>query len=341
MEFQDYYSVLGVARDASADDVKKAYRKLALKWHPDRHTADKRDEAERQFKRIAEAYEVISDPEKRSRYDRFGADWRQGQDFQPPPGEQHMTREEFERAFGHGGFSEFFESLFGDEMRRSQSAQRARHGRFEHRGADVRAELALPIGVALAGGKSRFEVPGTKACARCGGVGFVGEHVCPQCVGVGRLHDRRTIELAIPANLTDGMTVRLRGLGEAAQGGGEDGDLFLTLRLVSDDRYRPAGRDVETDVALAPWEVVFGAKVRVDTVDGPVTLSVAPGTKAGTRLRLRGKGFDDGRGVRGDFYAVVRIVIPQLSERQTQLLREMAAAADDQVSGGAREGKRS
>lgn len=341
MEFQDYYSVLGVARDAGADEVKKAYRKLALKWHPDRHPADKRDEAERQFKRIAEAYEVISDPDKRSRYDRFGADWRQGQDFEPPPGEQHMTREEFERSFGRGGFSEFFESLFGDEMRRANSQQRARHGRFEHRGADVRAELALPIGVALAGGKSRFEVPGTKACGLCGGIGFSGDHVCPQCVGVGRLHDRRTIDLTIPANLTDGMTLRLRGLGEAAQSGGEDGDLFVTIRLVSDDVYRLSGRDVETDVALAPWEAVFGAKIRVKTLDGPVTLSVAPGTKAGTRLRLRGKGFSDGRGGRGDLYAVVRVVVPELNQRQLELMREIAAAADDAATRAAREEQRS
>ncbi len=339
MEFQDYYSVLGVARDAGGDEVKKAYRKLALKWHPDRHPAAERDQAEQQFKRIAEAYEVISDPEKRSRYDRFGADWRQGQDFQAPPGEQHMTREEFERSFGQGGFSEFFESLFGDEMRRSQGAQRARHGRFEHRGGDVRAELALPVGVALAGGKSRFEVPGTKACSRCGGVGFSGEHVCPECVGVGRLHDRRTIDLAIPAKLTDGMTLRLRGLGEAAQGGGEDGDLFVTLRLVSDDVYRLVGRDVEADLELSPWQAVFGARVVIKTVDGSVALNVAPATRAGTRLRLRAKGFDDGRGARGDFYAVVRIAIPELNARQLELLHEIAEEAGDNVTGGGREGE--
>ena len=337
MEFQDYYAVLGVARDASADDIKKAYRGLALKWHPDRHPEVERDEAESRFKRIAEAYEVLSDTEKRSRYDRFGQNWQQGESFQAPEGQSRMNPEDFEKAFGRGGFSEFFESMFGEDLRRQQGSRGARHPRFRHRGADVRAELTIPLGRAMAGGRSRFEVPGTKACNRCGGVGFVDEHVCPGCVGVGRVHDRRTIDLNIPSRVRDGMTMRLAGLGEEGEEGGEKGDLFLTLRLVSDEVYRISGNDVEADVPLAPWEVLLGARVGVRTVDGSVNLNIAAGTRAGTRLRVRGKGLDDGHGGRGDFYAVVRLVLPELDEKQAALLKEMAASATTPVRGGARE----
>ncbi|MFN2378163.1 MAG: DnaJ C-terminal domain-containing protein [Candidatus Binatia bacterium] len=345
MEFQDYYEVLGVTRTASADDIKKAYRKLALQWHPDRHPEGARDEAEVRFKRIAEAYEVLSDPEKRGRYDRFGQNWKQGDEFRPdgPGGEgTRMTPEEFESAFGGSGFSDFFKQAFGEDLKRQYGQGPRRHRRYRHRGADVRAELALPIGAAITGGRSRFEVPATKPCDRCGGVGFVGEHVCPACVGVGRVHDRRAIDLQVPERVRDGMTMRLAGLGEAGEasgaGGeaGEHGDLYLTIRLVADDVYRLVGSDVEADLPLAPWEALLGAKVGVRTADGAVTVTVAPGSRAGTRLRLKGKGFDDGRGGRGDFYAVLRLALPELNERQRELMREVAEAGAAVPIGGAR-----
>jgi len=340
VEFQDYYAVLGVARDASADDIKKSYRKLALKWHPDRHPEGERAAAEAQFKRIAEAYEVLSDAEKRGKYDRFGHNWQQGDEFRPPPGEggtRQMTPEEFEQMFGGTGFSDFFKSAFGEDFGRQYRGTQSRHRRYRHRGGDVRAELELPAAVAMAGGKSRFEVPATKPCERCGGVGFVAEHVCPICVGVGRVHDRRTIDLNIPTRVRDGMTMRLAGLGEAGEEGGERGDLYLTIRVVSDDVYRVDGDDVEAEVPVAPWEAVLGAKVGVRTPDGQVTLTVAPGSKAGARLRLRGKGFEVSDGKRGDFYAILRIALPGLSERQTELMRELAKNGGPSVRGGARE----
>ncbi|HEY2775562.1 MAG TPA: DnaJ C-terminal domain-containing protein [Candidatus Binatia bacterium] len=339
MEFQDYYAVLGIARDASADDIKKAYRKLALKWHPDRHPEGERAEAETKFKKIAEAYEVLADPDKRSRYDRFGKDWQQGDEFRPPPEQgSRMSAEEFENIFGGGGggFSDFFKAAFGEDLRRQQAGGR-RHPRYRHRGGDVRAELELPIGVAIAGGRSRFDVPATRPCEVCGGVGFVDEHVCPRCVGVGRVHDRRTVDLSIPARVRDGMTMRLAGLGEAGEEGGENGDLYLTIRLVSDDIYRIDGGDVEADLPVAPWEAALGAKVGVRTPDGMVTMTVAAGTRAGTRLRLRSKGFEDAHGHRGDFYAIVRLGLPELTEKQSELMREMARAGNATLRGGARE----
>lgn len=340
VEFQDYYAVLDVPRDATADDIKKAYRKLALKWHPDRHPEGERAEAEVEFKRIAEAYEVLSDPDKRSRYDRFGEDWKQGEEGRPsgPSGpETRMTPEQFEELFGKGGFSEFFQSTFGEDLRRQQAGASSSHRRYRHRGADARAEMVLTISDAMAGGKSRVDIPVTRACARCGGVGFTGEHVCPGCVGVGRVHERRTIDLRIPPSVRDGLTMRLPGLGGPGEEGGAPGDLYLTIRLVSDDVYRLDGEDVEADLPVAPWETVLGARVGVRTPDGPVTVTVAPRTKAGTRLRLRGKGFETASGRRGDFYAVIRLVLPELTQKQVERMRDLAEAGVAVPKGGARE----
>lgn len=338
MEFQDYYKVLGVDRNAGADGIKKAYRKLALKWHPDRHKEEEKADAEQQFKRIAEAYEVLSDPDKRNRYDRFGQNWKEGDAF-PNSDESGMSPEEFDRSFGGADFSEFFKTAFGEDLRRQHAGAPPRHKRYRHRGADLRAELELPIGSALQAGRSRFEVPTSKPCDRCGGVGFVGQRVCPSCVGVGRVRDRRTIDLTIPATVRDGLTMRLAGLGEPGEHGGEQGDLFLTIRLVSDDVFRLDGEDVEADLPVSPWEAEFGARVKVRTPDGSVMLGVAPGSKAGSRLRLRGKGFDDGHGGRGDFYAVLRLVVPELTVKQRELMRDMSLAGEAVPSGGARQEK--
>jgi DnaJ-class molecular chaperone len=344
MKFQDYYETLGVPRNAAAEDIKRAYRKLALKWHPDRHKAETRKNAEEKFKRISEAYEVLSDPEKRKKYDQFGEHWKQGQEFTPPPGgARRVTPEEFARMFGGagggGGFSDFFTNIFGDQFERDVGGGPRRHARFRERGADVQAELQLAVSDALAGGKRRFEIPASTPCPRCGGAGFVGEHVCPTCMGVGNVQQRRAVELTLPRPLRDGQTLRLRGLGEPGEGGGEAGDLLLTLRLQSDDTFRTAGADIEADLPLAPWEALAGARVDVRTPDGTVTLTVPPATRAGTRLRIRGRGLDDGQGGRGNFYAVVRLVLPDslTDEQRDLLLRAGTAGGGAPIHGGARE----
>jgi curved DNA-binding protein len=330
VQFQDYYKTLGVERSASADEIKRAYRKLAMKHHPDRAGEGEREAAEALFKRINEAYEVLSDPEKRAKYDRFGERWRQGQEFTPPgreDGGRRMSREEMEEMFGSFGFSDFFAQMFGDDLRQQYAGGARRHTRYRHRGADVRAELVLSATQAVHGGTSAFEIPAAAACAQCGGVGFVEEHVCPTCGGVGSVRRARKVELKIPEDVRDGQVLRLRGLGEAGFEGGASGDLLLSLRIASDGAYRVAGDDLETDVEVAPWDAFVGTRAEVRTPQGTAHVTVPPESRSGAKLRLRGQGLADGRGGRGDLIAVVRHALPaRLTARQQELLRELAGS---------------
>jgi DnaJ-class molecular chaperone len=303
LKFQDYYEALGVERDAKPEKIKSAYRKLALQWHPDRHKeAKQKTEAEERFKRISEAYEVLSDPEKRARYDRFGEHWKQGEEFTPPSGARTMSPEEFERAFGgQGAFSDFFASLFGEDLRRDfgAGADAGRHARFRARGADVRAELELPATQAIERGKSssrsRPRAPARAVTASVSSDAGTGrEHVCPTCGGVGQVHTEKTVEVAIPENARDGLVLRLKGLGEPGDGG-PPGDLYLSLRIGSDSSYRVDGDDLEAELRVAPWDAYLGTKAEVRTPHGVATVTVPPETPAGTRLRLRGPGLRDRR----------------------------------------------
>ncbi len=337
VEFQDYYQVLGVARDASEEDLRKAYRKLALQWHPDRHPEAERPAAEERFKRIGEAYAVLSDPEKRAKYDRFGKDWEHGQEFTPPPKGRPMSAEDFRSAFGgQGGFSDFFAHVFGEDLERDMGAGGRRHARFERRGADVRAELELPIGDALAGGRRSFQVPTTTPCMHCGGVGFRGQVVCPVCLGVGKVRGERTVDLRLPDEPRDGLVLRLGGLGQPGGEGGENGDLLLTLRLADDRRWRRRGADLETDLEVTPRDAWFGTSVELATGRGKAVVRVPARTPAGRVLRLGGQGLDDGRGGRGDVLAVVRLVLPArlTPEQETWLAKLRDAGAPRETAGG-------
>jgi len=319
MQFQDYYTTLGVSRTASADEVKQAYRKLAKEWHPDKHPAEKRAEVEQKFSAISEAHEVLSDSEKRKRYDSFGAQWRQGQDFQPPPGGgggyHQVDPEEFARMFGGagggggGGFSDFFAQMFGD-MFAGRGGGGGGRQRVPPRGHDAEAEMAIDIGLALLGGKRSFVIEGP------GGP--------------------RTIDLTIPKLSRDGQVMRLRGLGGEGPGGA--GDLLLRLRLEDDDVYRRRGGDIEADVVVAPWDLVDGTSVEVTVPGGTASARIPAGTRAGERLRLRGQGLPRVEGGEpGDLLLVVRLGLPeQLSDRQQELLRELGKDAEPVRGGVAR-----
>jgi curved DNA-binding protein len=288
--FRDYYETLGVSRDASEEEIRRAYRKLAREHHPD---VNKDPGAEDRFKEVAEAYEVLRDPDKRARYDRLGANWKAGQDVSGAPGFGDV-RVEFGEGFGDGAFSDFFESLFA--QRAGGRARRMRPEDFSRRGSDHEAELELTLREAAQGGPRK--------------VTFA---------------DGRSYQVTVPAGVRDGQRIRLAGEGGSGIGGGPSGDLFLRVRLRPDPRFRLEGRDLHVEVPIAPWEAALGATIEVPTLDGSAKVKVPPGTSTGRRLRLRGQGWPGPRGGHGDLYAHVKIVVPEhLDKTERKLFEELA-----------------
>jgi curved DNA-binding protein len=304
VKFRDYYEVLGLSRTASAKDIKRAYRELARKHHPDLQPAAERPKAAERFKEINEAHEVLSDADKRAKYDLLGANWKGGMDFTPPPGSEWRTADATEGEDAER-FSDFFASLFGQRPGRGGQGR----VRVTMPGSDVEAELPVMLEDLLRGGRRGIALPGG-----------------------------RNLDVDIPVGAREGTVLRLAGQGQPGLGGGPPGDLYLHVRLVPHPRYRAAGDDLEMDLPLWPWQAVLGAEVRVETPDGPVTLKVPAGTQSGRRLRLRGRGFPRSDGSRGDLYAVVRIVIPEVpsaAEREAYeaLKRGSSAPADRPARG--------
>ena len=324
MKFHDYYSTLGVARDASDDDIKKAYRKLARKYHPD---VSKEADAEARFKEIGEASEVLRDPEKRAAYDALGSRWQQEQaagrpggpdaEFRPPPGwdagfEFSGRGDEAEDLFGGAGHSDFFEALFGRAAR--GAAPGARRPGMRMPGQDHHAKVLIDLEDAYRGAKRSIslQMPGLDA------------------QGHGVLHER-TLDITIPKGLREGQHLRLAGQGGPGLGGGPAGDLFLEIVFHPHPRFRVDGRDLYVDLPLAPWEAALGASVPVATPDGEVTLTVPPGSAAGRKLRLRGKGIPASSpgGTAGDLYVVLTIALPPSGSDAARRAYEAFKAAFD------------
>ena len=301
VKFRDYYEVLGVSRTATAEEIKRAYRKLARKYHPDLQPAGERAQAAERFKEINEANEVLGDPDKRAKYDALGENWKGGMDFTPPPGSagtdgaQEQTPE---------GFSDFFASIFGRPPGRAGRAG-ARDVRITMAGFDVEAELPVSLEELLRGGRRHVGLDGG-----------------------------RGLEVEIPRGARHGTVLRVAGQGGPGLGGGPPGDLYLHLRLLEHPRFRLTGDDLEMDLPLWPWQAMLGAQVRVDTFDGTVNLKVAPQTQGGRRLRLRGRGLPRPDGSRGDLHAVVKIVVPprpsQAEREAYEALQRAATAPADQ-----------
>jgi len=325
VSFRDYYEILGVGRGATEKEIKTAYRKLARKWHPDLHTSKDKEGAEEKIKQINEAYEVLSDKEKRAKYDQLGQNWREGQDFRPPPG-----AEGFQYSTGTGtgagdsGFSEFFESLFGGGSPFGRSARTARRG-GPVRGQDIESELELALEEAYRGGEKSLQFTTRETCQVCGGTGIQNNAFCRRCGGTGEISGARILAVKIPPGVHDGSRIRLKGQGGDGSGGGAKGDLYLKVKLMSHSVFKVRGEDLETEVVLRPEQAVLGDQVSVPTLDGPVLMKVPPGARAGKRLRLRGKGLSHHKG-RGDEYVVVRIDIPEhLTAEEEKLYRDLAS----------------
>ena len=312
VKFRDYYEVLGVPRDASEKDIKRAYRQLARKHHPDLQPPDQRAKASERFKEINEANEVLSDAKKRARYDSLGANYHEGQDFTPPQGWRQATPEDFGDLGDLGGFSDFFAQMFGGAAGGRRSGPRAggRGGvRFSIPGSDIEAELPVSIEDLLHGGKRRLSLDGD-----------------------------RSLEVTIPVGAREGTVLRLSGQGEPGFGGGARGDLYLHLRAAPHARYRVQGDDLEADLPLWPWQAALGAQVKFETPENVVSLKVPAGSSSGKRLRLRGLGLPRDGGTRGDLYAVIRLVVPEnpsAAEREAYeaLQRASRAPADRPAQG--------
>jgi curved DNA-binding protein len=327
VKFRDYYEVLGVSKSASAEEIKKAYRKLARKNHPDVNPGNKA--AEEKFKDINEAYEVLSDPEKRTRYDQLGPNWKAGADFTPPPGWEGVRVEfgDLGDLFGgegrSSGFSDFFESLFGGR-------RGARGGAgFRMRGQDVEAEIGLALEEAHRGVTRTLSIQAVEPCPDCQGPGSKDGKVCPSCRGAGAIRRPKSFDVSIPAGVRDGSVIRLAGQGEPGIDGASPGDLFLRVRIEPHRLFNLVGQDdIEIDLPVAPWEAALGAKVIVPTLDQPVEMTIPPGAQGGQRLRLRGQGLTRRKGGRSDQYVKLKIVIPsKLTAQERELFEKLAAAS--------------
>ncbi|MGH8129059.1 MAG: DnaJ C-terminal domain-containing protein [Gammaproteobacteria bacterium] len=305
MEFKDYYKVMGLARDASPDDIKRAYRKLARKYHPD---VSKEPDAEDKFKAVAEAYAVLGDVEKRKAYDELGADWKQGQDFRPPPNWESQGFE-FNTSGAGGGadYSDFFEELFRGMHR--PGAGQAR-GNMRMHGQDEQARIAIDLEDAFHGATRALNLRVHEADAH------------------GRMHLRnRTLNVRIPKGVRAGQHIRLAGQGGAGIGGGASGDLLLEVVFNPHRLYSIEGRDLSLKLPVAPWEAALGATVRVPTPTGEVELKVPAGSTSGQRLRLKGRGLPGKTA--GDLYARLDIVTPPAGSDQAKAFyRQMADEFD-------------
>jgi len=296
VEFKDYYSILGVARDASDDDIKKAFRKLARQYHPD--VAKNKKTAEEKFKEINEAHEVLSDPAKRRKYDELGAHWQDGgAAAYPPPGARGRAAQQ-EYHFGGTGFSDFFEQFFG---RRGGGGTadfeevfgRPDAGAYAARGGDIEGDILVTLDEALHG--SMREVSLQRVDPRTGE------------------REAETFKVRIPPGAQHGRRIRVPGKGGPGRGGAEAGDLYLRVRFAAHPDFEPRGSDLYHDLALAPWEAVLGAQVVVPTLTGSVKLRIPPGTNSGRQLRVRGQGLPaaPGREERGDLYVVIGVNVPE------------------------------
>lgn len=348
MEFRDYYKDLGVQRTASEDEIKKAFRKLARKFHPDVNPSDKT--AEKRFKEINEAYQVLSDKEKRKRYDELGADWERG-----APEDEVYRRYAQQNPFAgaqrsaengsESGFSDFFERFFGGlgggRMRGfSFNDEEVGGGRRSEvaRAPDLQAQVEINLHEAVTGSQRRITLTAEDVCPECGGTGVVAKTEkrgnknvrtgvpCPHCNGAGVLRVRRTLEVTIPPGLTEGAKIRLKGQGGRGPSAELNGDLFLTVHFKKDTAFSVNGRDIRCQLPVWDYEAALGAEVTAPTLDGRVSLKIPAGSQAGRVMRLKGRGIPGrGKDAAGDLLYELRVLAPtDLTEPERGLMEKLA-----------------
>jgi curved DNA-binding protein len=342
VKFQDYYETLGVERGASQDEVKKAFKKLARKYHPD---VNKETGSEDRFKQINEAYEVLGDEKKRKQYDALGANWKNGQEFQPPPNWEEIFGRQFGGGqfggmggggrghqgatfsfggsgggnAGMGGFSDFFESIFGDQGFEkvvrgggmgggAGTAFGGSTGRAaQQKGQDLEANVSVGMYEAIHGAKKKvsFDLVTTTR---------EGE----------RTTERKSYQVKVPPGIQPGKSIRLSGQGAPGVHGGAAGDLLLKVHVQPDPRFEIAGKNLTANLQLAPWEAALGSEIAFETFDGAVSLKIPAGSQSGQKLRLKGKGYSDAKGERGDLLVTLKIVVPkELSDDERKLFEEL------------------
>jgi DnaJ-class molecular chaperone len=354
MEFRDYYKVLGVERKASEAEIKSAYRKLARKFHPDLNPNNK--EAEARFKEINEAYQVISDPEKRKKYDELGADWEHG------VSQEEMMRRyaQQQRAagagggggadFGGGDFSDFFSQFFGGGgggargFGRSGGRSTRGFSGFDFasqpvRAPDLHAEVGITILDAFKGGKRRLDLVAEDECTTCGGTGMISREEkqgkarvirsaspCPTCGGTGVVQARRTLEVTIPAGVTDGTQLRLKGQGGRGPRADLNGDLFLTIRIEPHPVFQLVDRSIRVNLPVWDYEAALGAEITAPTVDGRVSLKIPAGSQTGRVMRLRGRGLPArGKEPAGDLLYELKVLAPtDMTAKERTLMQQLA-----------------
>jgi DnaJ-class molecular chaperone len=332
VEYKDYYKILGVERTASQDDIKKAFRKLARKHHPDMNPGNK--EAEKRFKEINEAYEVLSDPEKRQKYDTLGPNWQEQFGFQGSPNPNVRTRT-YTGAGGRGGnipfdfdtdptgFSDFFETLFGNA--RTGTRTRTQTDMRRRAGDNLEQPVEISLKEAYEGAKRVFTVQVPSECPTCRGTGEVRGAICPTCQGQGQVMNTERIEVTIPKGADTGTRVRVAGKGQPGIGGGPRGDLYLIVNVKPDPQFERKKDDLYVDVPVDLATALLGGEVPVPQLSGRnLLLTIPPETQNGQIFRLAGKGMPRLRGTgQGDLYARVRVVLPtHLTEGERKLFAE-------------------
>jgi DnaJ-class molecular chaperone len=330
MNYKDYYAVLGVPKNAAEKDIKSAYRKLARKWHPDTNPENPK-QAEEKFKEISEAYEVLSDPEKRKKYDVLGSNWQQAARQAEQQRQYRSSRvgdQDFGFDFGDtagpgpSGFSDFFDMFFsGIGRRQSQTAG------FPRRGQDLETTIELSLRDVYDGGKKAVSLQIEDTCPTCHGTGTQAGHLCPQCGGTGHVLITKKFEVSIPKGIGDGQRIRLAGQGGIGTGGGPNGDLYLIVKLLDDSTYKRKGDDLYVDLPVSIYDLVLGGEVKVPTMAGQVAMTIPEGTQNNRLLRLTGKGMPKVKiGGAGDQYVRLIGQLPQnLDENEKKLFEQLSS----------------